>query len=339
MLKLRNSIIFYLPVHAKKDLLYNKDVKNYPSYLVTGGFGLIGSALTNAIEGKVTVLTRSEKGKARIKRNDIAILLKTLDQLAEEDVKGIDVVYHCASTVDNYNVLTDPYIDVKTNLEGTISLLEICKKLEHKPKIIFPSTFFVYGNEYDKTKKPINEESKTDPLAIYPATKLCAESIIKLYSRLYDIPYLICRLTNVYGEEEYYDNKKKGALNYLIMQVLIGKPLSIYKGGDFYRDYIYVDDVVRALRFLEDKTNDTYLIGYGQSVLFKDIIDYVDKASSGISEIKEIEVPNFHKVVGTTNFVADITKIRSLGWNPEIDYKEGLTRVIHKYKKIIEEKS
>lgn len=311
-------------------------MSNNPSYLITGGFGLIGSALVNTIEGNVTILSRSEKGKTRIKRSDITVLLKNLDELTEEDVKGIDIVYHCASTVDNYNVLTDPYIDVKTNLDGTIGLLEICKKLEKKPKIIFPSTFFVYGNEYDKTKKPINEESKTDPLAIYPATKLCAESIIKLYARLYNISYLICRLTNVYGEEEYYDNKKKGALNYLIMQALKGEPLSIYKGGDFYRDYIHVDDVVRALRFLEQKqANETYLVGYGESVLFKDIIDYLDKASGGIAEIKEIEPPDFHKAVGTTNFVADVTKIKSLGWKPEIDYKEGLARVVNRYKEII----
>ena len=306
------------------------------SYLITGGFGLIGSALANTIDGPVTILTRSDKGKTRIKRSDVTILLKTLDQIEKADLKDIDIVYHCASTVDNYNVLTDPYIDVKTNLEGTIRLLEACKTLRNKPKIIFPSTFFVYGNEYDRTKKPVNEESRTDPLAIYPATKLCAESIIKLYSRLYSIPYLICRLTNVYGEEEYYDNKKKGALNYLIMEALKGKTLSIYKGGNFYRDYIYVDDVVTALQMLEEKTiNDTYLIGYGKSVLFRDIIDYVCKESGSTSEIKKIESPDFHKAVGITNFVADITKIKTLGWTPRIDYKEGLKRIIDKYQHLI----
>ena len=169
------------------------------SYFVTGGYGLIGSTLVNSIDENITILTRSEKHKDRIKNKNVKILLKTLHEVEKKDLEGVDVIYHFASTVDNYNVLSDPYTDVETNINGTIRMLEICKNLPKKPKIIYPSTFFVYGNEYDRTKKPINEESKTDPLALYPATKLCAECAIKLYSKLYKIPYLIVRLTNVYG--------------------------------------------------------------------------------------------------------------------------------------------
>src|SRR3990167_3012585 len=326
-------------IQAKKfyhTLLYNKNMENR-SYLVTGGFGLIGSALVNTLSGKITILARSEKGKERIKREGITVLQKDLSELTEDDLKNIDVVYHCASTVDNYNVLTDPYIDVKTNLDGTIHLLELCKGLAKKPKIIFPSTFFVYGNEYERTKTPINEESKTDPLAIYPATKLCAESIIKLYSRLYKIPYIICRLTNVYGEHEDYNNKKKGALNYLIMQAVKDEPLLIYKGGNFKRDYIYVDDVVSAIQFLEKKNivNDTYLVGYGTAILFKDMIDYIHKLTEKKSRIIQIEPPEFHKVVGIADFTADTSKINKLGWRAKIDYKDGVMKIVKNYQEIM----
>src|SRR3989344_6331538 len=323
-------------IQAKKfyhTLLYNKNMENR-SYLVTGGFGLIGSALVNTLSGKITILARSEKGKERIKREGITVLQKDLSELTEDDLKNIDVVYHCASTVDNYNVLTDPYIDVKTNLDGTIHLLELCKGLAKKPKIIFPSTFFVYGNEYERTKTPINEESKTDPLAIYPATKLCAESIIKLYSRLYDIPYLICRLTNVYSENEEFNNKKKGGLNYMIMQAIKGEMLSVYKGGNFRRDYIHVDDVVSALMFLEDENikNDTFLVGFGEPVFFKDLVSYIYELTDKKSKMQEVEPPFFHSVVGINNFVADISKIKKLGWKPKINYKIGIKKVVDKYK-------
>ena len=304
--------------------------------LITGGYGLIGSALANSLVGNVTILSRSERHKERLAKKDIKIILKDLARIEKADIEGIDVIYHLASTVDNYNVLTNPYLDVKTNINGTIRLLEICKDFANKPKIVFLSTFFVYGNEYDKTKIPINENSKTDPLAIYPATKLCAESIIKLYSRLYDIPYLILRLTNVYGENEDYVNKKKGALNYLIMQAIKGETIRLYKGGNFYRDYIYVGDVVEALKFIEKKgiTNDTYLIGYGKPILFKDLIDYIHRITNNKSLIQEVEPPIFHKTVGINNFVADISKIKKLGWQPKINYQEGIKKIADRYKSL-----
>lgn len=307
------------------------------SYFITGGYGLIGSALANAIDDNITILVRSEKGKNRIKKAGVKVIKKDLLDITKADIIGKDIICHLASTVDNYHILDDPFIDVETNIKGTIKLLEACKDLPKKPKIIFFSTFFVYGNEYSRTKKPITEESKTEPLAIYPATKLCTESIIKLYSRLFGIPYIICRLTNVYDEHEDYNNRKKGALNYMIMQAVKGESLSVYKGGNFKRDYIYLDDVISAVLFLINKniTNDTYLIGLGKPVLFKDVIDYIHELTDKKSEITEIEPPPFHGAVGITDFVADTSKINKLGWRAKISYKEGIKRIVRTYQKIL----
>ncbi len=306
--------------------------------LITGGLGLIGSNLANHLEGEITIITRSIAHKERLKNNTAKIIIKDFRELKKNDLEGIDVIYHFASTVDNYNVLSNPYIDVETNIIGTIRLLEIVKDLGKKPKIVFPSTFFVYGNEYDHIKSPIHEESKTDPLALYPATKLCTESVIKLYSRLYNIPYLICRLTNVYGEDEEYSNSKKAGLNYLAMKIVKGEPISVYKGGNFYRDYIYVDDVVSALLFLVEKNivNDTYLVGFGESIIFKTLITYMHNLTGNKSKISETDPPPFHKVVGIGNFAANISKLKNLGWKAKIDYKTGLERIIIKYKNLCE---
>lgn len=299
------------------------------SYLITGGLGFIGSSLANAIEGAVTIVSRSDEHRDRIKRKDAKFIIKNISKLEKSDIDNIDVIYHCASTVHNYHVLTDPYLDIDINLNGAVRLLELCKDLPKRPKIIYLSTFFVYGNEYSRTKKVITEESKTEPLGIYPATMLCAESIIKLYSRIYDIPYIICRLANVYGEREGFGDSKKGVLNFLIMKAVKGENINLYNGGNFYRDYIHVDDVVSALRFLERKTsNDLFLIGYGKPVKFKDMLDYILEQTGKRSRIIDIEPPPFHKAVGITNFVADTSKINSLGWRAAIDYRIGLQRVI-----------
>lgn len=304
--------------------------------LITGGLGLIGSRLANRLGGQVTIITRSKNHQDRLANKSVNIIFKNLLDLTKNDVDGFDTIYHFASTVDNYHVLTNPYIDMETNIKGTIHLLELLKDLQKKPKIIFPSTFFVYGNEYDRTKKPINEESKTEPLALYPATKLCAESIIKLYSRLYGIPYIITRFTNVFSEHEDYNNKKKGVLNYIIMQALKGETLNVYKGGNFFRDYIYLEDVLDAIQFLEKRvTNDLFLVGYGKSILFKDLIEHIHNLTGNKSKIEEIEPPFFHSIVGIGNFEADTSKINKLGWKAKVDYKEGIKRVIEKYKQLV----
>lgn len=306
------------------------------SYFVTGGYGLIGSALANSLDGKVTVLVRSDKNKERILTKGVKVITKDLLDINLDDVKGTDVIFHTASTVDNYNVLTNRNIDIDTNLKGTLKLLEACKDLPRKPLIVYFSTFFVYGNVYDKTKKKITEESSTEPLAIYPATKLCAESFIKLYQRLYGIPFIITRLTNVYSDKEDFTNKKKGAFNYMIMLAVKGESLNVYKGGNFFRDYIYLDDVVSALKFLVKKKvkNETFIIGNGKPVLFKDMISYIHELTDKKSKINEIEPPKFHEVVGITNFVADTSKINKLGWKAKIDYKEGIEKIVKAYKKI-----
>ncbi|MDP3729376.1 MAG: NAD(P)-dependent oxidoreductase [bacterium] len=301
-------------------------------YLITGGLGLIGSAFANALDGSVTIISRSDTNKNRLNRKDATVVLKDLKDVIKKDVEGFDVIYHAASTVHNYHILTDPYIDAETNIQGTIRLLEACKDLKKKPLFIFFSTFFVYGNEYKRTHKPITEESKTDPLALYPATKLCAENIIKMYHRLYGIPYLICRLTNVYGAEENFNSKKKAALNFLIMNAVQGKDLPIYNDGKFYRDYIYVDDVVSALQFLEKKAkNDLFLIGYGKPVKFKDMIDFVLDRTGKKSRVVVVKPPPLHDAVGVDSFVANTSKINKLGWRAKIDYRAGLQRVIDRY--------
>ena len=123
----------------------------------------------------------------------------------------------------------------------------------------------------------------------------------------------------------------------MIMQAVKGDRLTVYKGGNFLRDYIYLDDVIDAIKFLEEKNiiNDTYLIGFGKPVLFKTIISYLHEITGKKSEIIETEPPEFHKVVGITNFVADTSKISRLGWKPKVDIKEGIKRIVNRYTALI----
>lgn len=298
------------------------------NYLVTGGFGFIGSALASKLTGTVTIVSRSKKHSHRITSSDFKILYKRVGKLTKKDLNHIDVIYHCASTVDNFTVLETPYKDVDINIKETIHLLELCKELIKKPKVVYLSTFFVYGNQYRVDKKPLDEESKTNPLSLYPATKLCTESIITLYSRLYDIPYTICRLTNIYGPTDLATNKK-GVINYFIKKALDGKTLTMYDGGNFWRDYLYIDDAVRAILLTsKQKESGTYLIGSGIPILFSDLISIIHKETKSNSEIVSVSTPSFHHVVGIGDFKADTSKLESLGWKPKINHTKGIKTIV-----------
>lgn len=305
------------------------------NYLITGGLGLIGSALANSLKGNICVISRTAKHKNRIKKETVKVHTKDLQNITTKDLENIDIIYHCASTTDNYNIFTDPYRDTNTNIVGTIHLLEECKKLKRRPKIVYLSTFYVYGNTYDLCKKPLNEHSLVNPLGSYPVTKYTAEKYIELYGQLFSIPYLIVRLTNVYGPDEDYDNPQKGALNYLIMEALKGNDIPLYKGGRFHRDYIFIDDVIKALKTIEKKENEIFVVGSGKSIEFKKIVTEALELSRSTSKIKNIPSPPFHKIVGVNNFAADIRKIKKLGWKPKVSIEQGIKQVITHYKSLM----
>ncbi|HEY3196773.1 MAG TPA: NAD-dependent epimerase/dehydratase family protein [Nitrospirales bacterium] len=299
--------------------------------LITGGLGFIGAALANrlCLEHNVTVRTRSEKGYARLARPEkVRLSTGPVESMSAKDCEGIELIFHCASTVDNYNILTDPYLDVRTNCEGTIALLEACKA--SRPKLVFVSTFFVYGNALSL---PVDENSRCEPLGLYPATKLCAEQFCKVYGRLYDIHVNVCRLTNVYGPGEAFDNPKKAALNTLIRKAYNGEPIDLYDGGDFFRDYLYIEDAVEALMTVAARApaGELYLVGSGTPLLFKEMIDCLHRLTEKRSELRSIPPPRFHEVVGIRNFSANTGKIRSLGWAPKTDIEQGLRMTVASY--------
>lgn len=298
------------------------------NYLVTGGLGFIGSEIASKLKGSVTIVSRSKKHVRRVASSDFKILYKRVSKLTKKDIANIDVIYHCASTVDNFTILENPYKDVDINIKETIHLLELCKNMEKKPKIVYLSTFFVYGNQYSVGKKPLNEESKTNPLSLYPATKLCAESIITLYFRLYNIPYTICRLTNIYGPTDLVTNKK-GVINYFVKRALESKPLNMYDGGNFYRDYLFIDDAVRAILLTsKQKKSGTYLIASGDSILFSNLITIIHKATKSKSAIVSVPTPPFHEVVGIRDFKADISKLKSLGWKSKVNHNQAIKKIV-----------
>lgn len=237
-------------------------------------------------------------------------------------IKSPNILY-MISTVDNYNVYEDPYIDIDTNLTTLIDVLEVCRVYQtnnEDDRLIFNfiSSWFVYGN----VPLPAREYALCDPKGFYSITKRTAEQLIISYCETFKLDYRILRLGNVLGKDDKKISKKKNALQYMINLLKEDKPVELYDGGTMVRDYIYVDDAVRAIHYLisNDLTiNNIYNIGSGVGISIREAILYAHKKLDSKSEIVNIETKDFHKKVQTRDMVLDIIKLRKTGYIHEFD--------------------
>jgi len=302
--------------------------------LITGGLGFIGSNLAKkALEEDygVTILSKSDKKIKNIKNieDKVEIIYKDIKNIGEE-VRNKEFIFHLASTVDNYNIHSNPYLDIDVNCNGTITLLEACREYNPRARIVLASTFFVNGN---LKKLPATPKSPCNPLGLYPATKLAAEHFSKIYNKVFGLNSTIARFTNVFGTNEEFDNKKKAAFNYLIRLAAEDKEIPVYGKGEFKRDYIYVDDVSSALLKIADKgkKGHIYYVGRGEGTKFIDLIQMViQEAQAG--KIRHLSPSEFHKKVGILDYFADVTPLKKLGWSPKVSLREGIKKTIENYK-------
>jgi UDP-glucose 4-epimerase len=303
--------------------------------LITGGLGLIGSRLAEkCVQSgeKVTILTRSKEKLENIEgiAERVELRVKDVRDISQEDVADQDQIFHFASTVDNYNIHDQPYLDVEVNCGGTLALLEACREFNPQARIVYPSTFFVNGN---LDHLPATPQSPCEPRGLYPATKLAAEHFCRIYNEVFDMNTVTARLTNVFGERESRTNKKKAAFNFLIGLALDGQEVPVYDGGNFFRDYIFVDDVADACQTIAERgeRGEIYYVGNGKAQSFRELIEMV-VSEAGSGRIIDVVPPEFHNRVGIKDFYCDNTPLRNLGWTPKVPLSEGIRRVVEHYK-------
>ena len=237
-------------------------------------------------------------------------------------------IIYMISTTHNYHVLEDPCIDVETNLLNLVKTLDACRA-SGIDCFNFISSWFVYGN----TSLPANEKSVCDPRGFYSITKHCAENLVASYCRTFNIDYRILRLCNVYGNFDKGSSKKKNALQYLIQKMKLGEDISLYNNGEFYRNYMHVEDVCRAIGLVceSGETNEIYNIASVNNYMFKDIIKIASDEIGYTGNAKNIEPPEFHKIVQVKDMIMSSNKLKDLGFKEEISLEEGVKDLCKKY--------
>ena len=242
-------------------------------------------------------------------------------------IDSTDVVIHLVSTTLPKNSNENPINDVKTNLIGSIQLLD--KMVEMKiPKIIFISSGgTVYG---DALYSPIDENHTTNPKVSYGITKLAIEKYLLLYQSINGINVNILRVANPYGERQRID-RLQGAAATFIYNAIQGKKIQIWGDGEVVRDYIYISDVAEAIasaiayRGMKSIFNISSSVGVSLNELVKKIEHALNqKITVNFNKARSIDV---------SNSVLDNTLARDeLSWVPLVNIDDGLLRTAKWFK-------
>jgi nucleoside-diphosphate-sugar epimerase len=231
-------------------------------------------------------------------------------------------ILYLISTTTNQNVFKDLQIDINTNLNLLMEVLSNCKKND----IIFNfvSSCFVYGNDVIGAK----ESDCVNPTGFYSITKNCAEKMIISFCNTFNVKYRIFRVGNVYGLDPTI-GPGKNVLGYMIGLLKSNSDVKLYEGGNFLKDYIFVDDVCKAIDFLIDRgeINQIYNIASGKSKSFKDVILSAKNLLCSKSKILNVEIPKEQKYLQIKNMTLNVDKINSLGFECEMDFESGLKKL------------
>lgn len=240
--------------------------------------------------------------------------------------KSDDVVYFI-STVHNYNIFDDPYIDINTNLTKLIEVLEDYRKSGRTGIFNFVSSWFVYGKTTDL---PAHENSPCNPTGFYSITKYAAEKMLISYCQTYGIKYRIFRLTNVIGVGDKKVSKKKNALQYMINNLKSNSSIHLYNNGTSIRDFIDVDDVCDAINCCLEKAPLGEIINISNSEPHSigELITYCKDKLKSTSEIIVIPPTDFHQIVQIDSMWLNNSKLLSYGYVPKINVFESLDKIM-----------
>ncbi len=296
--------------------------------LVTGGAGFIGSHVADALVHKghrvIIVDNLSSGNKAYINPEaefyQLDIREKRIEEIFKE--KQIDVVNHQAAQMDVRRSVDDPKFDASINVIGSLNLLQLCVKYS-VPKFLFGSTGgAIYG---EQEYFPADELHPARPLSPYGVSKLATENYLFYYKEVHGLPYVALRYSNVYGPRQ-NPYGEAGVVSIFTNKMLNGEQPIINGDGTQTRDYVCVEDVVRAnLLALEYKDSAIFNVGTGIETDVKTIFKKLKEITHSTSEEKH----GPPKLGEQKRSVLNCSKIKKgLGWEPTVCLDDGLKRAV-----------
>ncbi|MEM3431477.1 MAG: dTDP-glucose 4,6-dehydratase [Candidatus Micrarchaeia archaeon] len=297
--------------------------------LITGGAGFIGTNCILFFQKRGNEIINIDKlGTGAVKKNlkvsetkfyRIDISKKFPSQILE----NVDLIVNFASESHVDRSITNPYFFYKNNVGLMINLLEALRKYHNEIRMVHVSTDEVYG---DIIEGSFTEDSALIPSNPYSASKAAQDSFALAYSRTYGLNISITRCTNNYGPFQLPEK----LIPKTIIRAIKNMKIPVYGNGMQIRDWIYVDDHCRAIETVAKKgiKGKIYNVSAGNEItnieVVKKILKILDKSENLIKYVKD-------RPGHDVRYSLNSTKLRELGWKPQISFDEGIERTVNWY--------
>ncbi len=308
---------------------------NGKKVLITGVNGFIGVHLAKELLHRgafVDGTTRQLKQTSylHVAGLEKKITLFACDVANKEDVHALlekgryDVVFHLASQSDTWKSINSPYETMRTNVVGTLNILESVRILEQKPRVILAGTVRAF---YDQSSEDAGEG-----LHPYDASKMSMESIALSYFNAYSIFGAVAKNTNIYGENDLNFSR---LIPLIMKQVFVEKKIMLKGNGKLARDFMHVSDAVSGLLTLAERVGEkdisghTFTFATGMNTSIQRVCDLI---ISNHGEKLPVVFDDHHSLVERNQPVLSVERTqRLLGWKTRVSLAQGLEKTMNWY--------
>ncbi|WP_171127039.1 MULTISPECIES: NAD-dependent epimerase/dehydratase family protein [unclassified Ruegeria] len=238
--------------------------------------------------------------------------------------KEADIIVHLAANTGVGPSVKNPRLDCDTNIYGTLNMLEGARAAGVQ-RFVFASS----GAPAGLSKPPITETIAARPVSPYGASKLAGEAYCCAYSVAFGVPTVALRFSNIYGPRSW---RKGSVVATFIRQAMAGKPITVNGDGNQTRDFIYIDDLTRAIRLaatVDELSGELFQVATGRETSVNELLVVLQEkfAAANLPAIERRRGERSSADV-MRNFADAAKANREIGWRPQIDLEEGLGKTI-----------
>ena len=287
--------------------------------LVTGGAGFIGSHLVDALVARTDeVVVLDDLSTGRREHVDPAATLLEHDVRVPFETDA-DVVFHLAAQADVGTSMERPAFDAEVNVVGTVNALEAARAAG--AHLVFSSTG---GAIYGDVDKPAREESPLLPVSAYGLAKRSAEVYVDGWNRVFGSGHVVLRFANVYGPRQ-SAALEGGVIAIFLERLATGRPTAIFGDGTITRDFVHVDDVVRALLLAAGHRGGVFNVGTGIETSISELHAVCQRAV-GVKAPPDLEPP---RAGDAQRSVLDPSRAtRDLGFTASVTLADGIAATL-----------